>query len=193
MGPTKPEKRILFEQEAMPHLDALFTAALYLTHSQEEANDLCQETILRAYRSFHQFAIGTNCRAWLLTILHNLFRTNRSRAGRESVSATCEEFDRAIEIESLKLSDSQKNPEAIVAERDFDRSVQRALEELPAEFKAAVVLVDLEDLTYRDAAEVLEVPIGTVRSRVSRGRALIRVALGLFADGRRVAGLPARG
>jgi RNA polymerase sigma-70 factor (ECF subfamily) len=189
MGETKSEKRRLFEGEALPHLDSLFTTALYLTRNQEEANDLCQETILRAYRSFHQFTIGTNCRAWLLTILHNLFRTNRSRARPEYVSATIEEFERAIEAESLSVSNPLGNPEAIVAERSFDQSVQKALQTLPADFKAALILVDLEDMTYKQAAGVLDVPIGTVRSRVSRGRALMRDALRLFVGNRKLAGV----
>jgi RNA polymerase sigma-70 factor (ECF subfamily) len=189
MTATKPEKRRLFEQEAMPHLDSLFTAALYLTRNREEANDLCQETVLRAYRSFHQFTAGTNCRAWLLTILHNLFRSSRSRARPEHLSVTSEDFERAIESESLKTSDSFANPEAIVVERNFDRLVQKALQDLPTDFKAALILVDLEDMTYKDAAGVLEVPIGTVRSRVSRGRALLRVALRFFAGERRLAGV----
>src|ERR1700680_4090399 len=97
MGDSISDKRRLFEQEVLPHLDVLFTAALYLTRNQEEANDLCQETMLRAYRFFHQYTAGTNCRAWLLTILHNLFRTARSRAKPERVLATGEEFERAIE------------------------------------------------------------------------------------------------
>jgi RNA polymerase sigma-70 factor (ECF subfamily) len=188
MAATKPEKRILFEQEAMPHLDSLFTAALYLTRNDEEANDLCQETMLRAYRSFHQFTVGTNCRAWLLTIQTNLFRTSRSRVRPEYLSASSEEFDRAIEAESLKRSSSIANPETIVADKSFDNSVQKALQNLPIDFKAALILVDLEDMSYKDAAGVLAIPIGTVRSRVSRGRALLRVALRLFAGEHRFAG-----
>ena len=177
MGEPNSEKRRLFEQEALPHLDVLFTAALYLTRNEEEANDLCQETMLRAYRFFHQFTIGTNCRAWLLTILHNIFRTSRTRAKPEHVSATIEEFDRAVEAESLKGASSAASPEAIVSERTMDHDLQRALRDLPKEFKAALMLVDVEEMTYQDAAKVLDVPIGTVRSRISRGRALMRQAL----------------
>jgi RNA polymerase sigma-70 factor (ECF subfamily) len=188
MGETKSEKRRLFELEALPHLDSLFTTALYLTRNQDEAKDLCQETILRAYRSFHQFASGTNCRAWLLTILHNLFRTLRSRAKPEHLSATVEDFERAIETESVRSGSWQANPEAIATEKSFERSVQTALQDLPTDFKAALILVDLQDMTYKEAAGVLDVPIGTVRSRVSRGRALMRDALRLFAGQRRLAG-----
>src|ERR1700730_11202255 len=138
MGESKSEKRRLFEGEALPHLDTLFTTALYLTRNEEEANDLCQETMLRAYRSFHQFTAGTNCRAWLLTILHNLFRTARSRAKPERVLATGEEFERAIETESLKAADGSADPETIVAGRSFDQSIRTALQDLPADFKAAL-------------------------------------------------------
>jgi RNA polymerase sigma-70 factor, ECF subfamily len=187
MGETKSEKRRLFELEALPHLDSLFTTALYLTRNQDEANDLCQETMLRAYRSFHQFASGTNCRAWLLTILHNLLRTHRSRAKPEHLSATVEDFERAIETESLRSSSWHTNPEAIVTKRTFERSVQTALQDLPTDFKAALILVDLQDMTYKEAAGVLDVPIGTVRSRVSRGRALMRQTLRLLTGERRLA------
>jgi RNA polymerase sigma-70 factor (ECF subfamily) len=184
MGDSISDKRRLFEQEVLPHLDVLFTAALYLTRNQEEANDLCQETMLRAYRFFHQYTAGTNCRAWLLTILHNLFRTERSRAKPEHVSATAEEFDRVVENESLRNGSGAITPEKILADRSVDQSVQKALRSLPEDFKAAVILVDVEDMTYQEAAAVLEVPIGTVRSRISRGRGLMRQALEKLAGGR---------
>jgi len=189
MSESKSEKRRVFECEALPHLDCLFTTALYLTRNEEEANDLCQETMLRAYRSFHQFTVGTNCRAWLQTILHNLFRTVRSRAKPERVLATGEEFERAIETESLKAADGSADPETIVAGRSFDQSIRTALQDLPADFKAALILVDMEDMSYKEAASVLEVPIGTVRSRVSRGRALMRHALRFLIGERRLAGM----
>ena len=184
MGDSISDKRRLFEQEVLPYLDVLFTAALYLTRNQEEANDLCQETMLRAYRFFHQYTAGTNCRAWLLTILHNLFRTGRSRARPEQVSATAEEFDRVVENESLRNGGGARTPETILADRSVDQSVQKALRSLPEDFKAAVILVDVEDMTYQEAAAVLEVPIGTVRSRISRGRGLMRQALEKLAGGR---------
>lgn len=177
MDRANSEKRRLFEQEALPHLDVLFTTALYLARNEEEANDLCQETMLRAYRFFHQFTVGTNCRAWLLTILHNIFRTSRTRAKPEHVSATIEEFDRAVEAESLNGTSMASTPESILSERSMDHDLQRALGDLPQEFKAALMLVDVEEMTYQDAAKVLDVPIGTVRSRISRGRALMRQAL----------------
>ena len=177
MANASSDKRRLFEQEVLQHLDVLFTTALYLTRNREEANDLCQDTILRAYRFFHQYTAGTNCRAWLLTILHNLFRTSRSRAKPEHLAATTEEFDRAVVIQSLTNVHDNVNPETILSQRTVNQSVQTALYNLPEDFKAALMLVDVEDMTYQQAASVLEVPIGTVRSRISRGRALMRNAL----------------
>jgi RNA polymerase sigma-70 factor, ECF subfamily len=180
MGDPDTEKRRLFEQEALPHLNALFTAALYLTRNEDEANDLCQEAMLRGYRFFHQFTVGTNCRAWLLTILRNIFRTRRSHPRPEQLMATEEEFERAVDSESLKAVGSSVNPEAIAVERNMGGHLQKALDALPEEFKVALILVDIEGLKYEEAAKILEVPIGTVRSRISRGRALMRDALEPF-------------
>lgn len=190
MGDTNSDKRRLFEEEALPHLDVLFTTALYLTRNEQEANDLCQETMLRAYRFFHRYTAGTNCRAWLLTILLNLHRTVRGRAKLDRVSATSEEFDRAVDRESIRSNDASANPEAVLLKQSMGRSVQKALYDLPEDFKAALLLVDVEDLTYQEAAEVLEVPIGTVRSRIFRGRALMRRALPHLAGARGFARVP---
>ncbi len=185
MGGSR-DKRRLFEHEALPHLDAVFSAALYLTRNEEEANDLCQETMLRAYRFFDHFTAGTNCRAWLLTILRNLARSRHSRMRPEQLSATVEDFERAIDIESMR-GDDNSNPEVAFIRRAAGHSVRDALSQLPEDFKAAVILVDIEDLSYEEAAEVLSVPIGTIRSRISRGRALIRKALEAVAGAPKVA------
>ena len=152
MGDPDTERRRLFEQEALPHLNALFTAALYLSRNEDEANDLCQEVMLRAYRFFHQFSVGTNCRAWLLTILRNVFRTRRSRARPEELMATAEEFERALDSESLKVVGSSVDPEAIAVERNMGGHLRKALDALPEEFKVALILVDVEGLKYQDAA-----------------------------------------
>lgn len=160
---------------------------MYLTRDHEEANDLSQETMLRAYRFFDHFTEGTNCRAWLLTIMRNLSRTRHSRVRPEQLSVTAEDFERAIGIESMKRTDANSNPEAVFIRRAAGLSVRETLDKLPEDFKAAVVLVDIEDLSYEEAAETLSVPIGTVRSRISRGRALIRKALENVATARKIA------
>jgi RNA polymerase sigma-70 factor (ECF subfamily) len=171
------DQRLQFEQTALPHLDALYTAALRLVRNSDDAKDLLQETILRAFRSFHQFRPGTNCRAWLLTILYNIFRTAYRRGGREQVANSVDEFDQEIEDLSFAEKNPRDNPEEIVAERSVGRLIQRGLATLPREFREALLLVDLQELNYQEVAEVLDVPLGTVKSRVSRGRALLRAAL----------------
>ncbi len=174
---AQPDQRLQFEQTALPHLDALYTAALRLVRNSDDAKDLLQETILRAFRSYHQFRPGTNCRAWLLTILYNIFRTAYRRGGREQVANSVEEFDQEIEQLSFAQNNRHDNPEEVVADRSVGRLILRGLATLPPEFREALLLVDLQELNYQEVAEVLDVPLGTVKSRVSRGRALLRAAL----------------
>lgn len=178
------DKRSLFQQEALPHLDNLYTAALHLTRNPDNAKDLLQETILRAYRFFHQFTPGTNCRAWLLTILYNGFRNDYRRASRENTAVTPEHFEREIEAQSLRLDSAQHNPESLLFNKLLDHEVQGALEKLPEDFRSVILLVDIEELNYQEAAQVLAVPVGTVRSRLSRGRGMMREALRGFAISR---------
>ena len=170
------EKRLLFEQTAMPHLDALYSAALRLTRNVDDAKDLLQETVLRAYRCFHQFAPGTNCRAWLLTILYNNFR-NACRHGKREHSADDGEIERELEARYASGDSAACSPEDLLALRMDGRRIEAALSMLPPEFREALLLVDVQDLNYQEVATVLDVPLGTVKSRVSRGRALMRQAL----------------
>jgi RNA polymerase sigma-70 factor (ECF subfamily) len=171
------DRRFLFEQVALPHLDAVYTAALRLSRNRDDAKDLVQETILRAYRFFDQFTKGTNCRAWLLTILYNSFRNGYRRATREQPAASTEDFEQRLEAQSLIADTAHTDPEQMLSGRMLGRQLEAALEALPPEFREALLLVDVQELNYREAAEVLDVPVGTVKSRVSRGRALMRQAL----------------
>jgi RNA polymerase sigma-70 factor (ECF subfamily) len=171
------ERRLQFEQSALPHLDALYSAALRLARNPDDAKDLLQETVLRAYRCFHQFTPGTNCRAWLLTILYNIFRTAYRRGAREQVGLTSEEFEHEIEAQSVVDRGSYSDPESFASERNTARLVERALNELPGEFRETLLLVDLHELNYQQVSQILDIPLGTVKSRVSRGRALMRSAL----------------
>jgi RNA polymerase sigma-70 factor, ECF subfamily len=186
-GGSSESKRILFEREALPHLDAIYGAALHLARNRDDANDLVQETILRAYRFFHQFSPGTNCRAWLLTILYNAFRNGYRRGMREQAAASAAEFEREIENGTVTGDHARNNPETIVLGGLLDHEVESALDALPEEFRAAILLVDIQELSYQETARVLDVPIGTVRSRLSRGRAIMRRALQAFAQNRRLA------
>jgi RNA polymerase sigma-70 factor (ECF subfamily) len=181
---TGADRRKRFEDEALPHLDALYTMAIRLARNPDDASDLLQETVLRAYRFFHQFESGTNCRAWMLTILFNNFRNGYRKSVREQPAASAEEFERKIESESLRVDPAGSNPEALLSGQGMEGEVENALAELPGEFREALLLVDVEELSYQEVSGVLEVPIGTVKSRVSRGRALLREALTGFAKER---------
>jgi RNA polymerase sigma-70 factor (ECF subfamily) len=181
---TSADRRKRFEDEALPHLDSLYTMAIRLARNPDDANDLLQETVLRAYRFFHQFESGTNCRAWMLTILFNNFRNGYRRSSREQPAASAEEFERKLEGESLRADAGGSNPETILSGRGMEGEVETALAGLPAEFREALLLVDVEELSYLEVSGVLNVPIGTVKSRVSRGRAMLRDVLTSFAKER---------
>jgi len=154
-----------FEAEVLPQLRALFGMAYRLTGNAHDAEDLVQETMLRAYRAFDRFRPGTNARAWLFTILHRL-RTDLLR-------------HRGRRPETVELVDDGPPvaPAHEAALTSGHEEITRALEGLPEVFRAAVVLRDIEEFTYAEIAEVLGVPVGTVMSRIHRGRALLRHAL----------------
>ncbi|HVN91527.1 MAG TPA: sigma-70 family RNA polymerase sigma factor [Candidatus Binataceae bacterium] len=171
------DRRLRFEQAALPHLDALYTSALRLARNRDDAEDLLQDTVLRAYRSFHQFSPGTNCRAWLLTILYNHFRSDYRRGWREQLANTGDEFERELEASSIAQDEGQDNPEQIAAGHSTAQLIQKALTTLPEEFRETLLLVDLQELNYQEVSEVLAIPLGTVKSRISRGRTMLRVAL----------------
>jgi len=170
MAAAKWNKRRHFEQEVLPELDVLFAAALYLARDQNWANDLCEKTIVRAYRAFNHKLKVANYRAWLLAILLEIARTEEiaapPRAAREAEPTRLDKPPSSVGVGF--------NIEAL---SNNDIGMDRALHELPDDFRAAVVMVDVAELTYRDAAKVLEVPIETVRARISQGRALMRAAL----------------
>jgi RNA polymerase sigma-70 factor (ECF subfamily) len=158
MGESIPEKRRLFELEVLPELDVLFTAASSLAHNGDEANDFCEKTMVRAYQSFDRSVIGPGCRVWLLTILHAVVRESEEAA-------------------AVGAGGSSTSHRSAVIARGGNQDIDRSLQGLPDDFKAALVLVDIGRLSYREAAKVLEVPIETLRARISNGRALIRNAL----------------
>ena len=178
---TGTDRRKRFEDEALPHLDALYSMAIRLARNPDDANDLLQETVLRAYRFFHQFESGTNCRAWMLTILFNNFRNGYRKSTREQPASSADEFERKVETESLRLDPAGSNPEALLAGQGMEGEVETALASLPDEFRQAVLLVDVEELSYQEVSGVLNVAIGTIKSRVSRGRAMLRERLTGFA------------
>lgn len=182
------DRRQLFEREALPHLDALYGAALRLTRNEDHAHDLLQETMLRALRFFHMFEPGTNCRAWMLTILHNNFLNHWRRAGRERIARSAEEFELELEAQSFRTDQRYSDPEQMLSAQMVGGLIGAALDTLPADFRAVLTLVDVQELNYGEAARILGVPIGTIKSRVSRGRAMMRYTLGGLA---RIQGLSA--
>ena len=184
MRATGADKRKRFEAEALPHLDAVYAMATRLVHNADDANDLLQETVLRAWRFFDQFEPGTNCRAWLLTILFNNFRNGYRRSSREQPASSTADFDHRVEANSLADNPRQENPETMVSARSMDREVEEAFNALPDEFRSALLLIDVQELSYQEASRVLEVPVGTIKSRVSRGRAMMRQALKTYAQQR---------
>lgn len=159
-------KREEFEREALVHLDTLYSVALRLTGSPADAEDLVQDALSKAYRSWDKYELGTNCRAWLITILRNTFINQFRKKSRQPNPV---QFD-AVEDFSVFESVREEDPEGSFFHRIVDEEVKRAIQELPEEFRTPVVLSDVEGLSYQEIAEILDVPVGTVKSRLFRGR-----------------------
>jgi RNA polymerase sigma-70 factor (ECF subfamily) len=161
-----------FTREALSYVDSLFGTALRLTRRPADADDLVQDTYLKAFRSASQFQRGTNLKAWLFTILHNTFRNMRRHDGRNPVDVDSEYVEQAP-----SRAPNEFSPEELLTRATLDVDLQAALDALPAAFRQAVWLRDVEELTYAEIAGVLGVPIGTVMSRISRGRRLLHERL----------------
>ena len=169
-------RRQEFEDEALVHLDRVFRLALRLTRNRTEAEDLTQETYLRALRHFDQFDPGTNCRAWLFAILRNAFVNQLKRGGREVPGLDEAELDR-LETEMVEGSGMLESPEEGLLKRMVGAELVQALDRLPLIFREAVVLADVEECSYKEISRICGIPVGTVMSRLSRGRRLLRRAL----------------
>lgn len=163
-----------FEGAALAHLDVLSRTALRLTRNRARAEDLVQDAYLRAFRSFHQFEPGTNCRAWLFTIMRRLFLNSLRDRNHEELTNDPDSYS----AEASGTAPAHGNPEVEFSRTALSRDVDRALKSLPLVYREAVILVYLEGFSYREAAEMLACPVGTVMSRLSRGRQLLRHALG---------------
>ena len=169
------ERDVAFERDALPWLDDVYRFALSLTRDEADADDVVQETFLRAYRSWHTFIPGTDCRRWLFTICRNVFLRSRERQ-RPTVDLEDGEQD-AVAAGSVYAAAREKGYEDIYARLDLAPALRDAIDELAEPFRSAGILVDVEDMTYESAAEVMQVPIGTVRSRLFRGRRLLQEKL----------------
>ncbi len=159
-----------FETEALPHSEDLYRVAMWLVRNVEEAQDLTQETLTQALKSFHRYEIGTNCKAWLMTIMYHLNSKRRMKLGRLQLVEDTEE--RIAETIAFEPS----IPQSIT-----DEEVLEALKRVSPQFSQVVVLADVEDFAYKEISQILDVPIGTVMSRLHRGRKLLRVELANYA------------
>jgi RNA polymerase sigma-70 factor, ECF subfamily len=169
--------RVRFEEEALELSDQVYRVARRLTGSREEAEDLVQDTYARAFRAWHQYQPGTNLRAWLLRILTNLNIDRGRRSQRTPDLQPLEEGDYFL-YNKLESTMSDENPdEERVIERLSQNSVVEALAEVPHDFRDVIVLVDIGEFSYADAAQILDIPVGTVMSRLHRGRRILKTRL----------------
>jgi len=160
-----------FEELAMPLLNSLYNFARWLAHDSNDAEDLVQETYLKALRSFTSFQPGTNFRAWMFRILKNTFLSSRSKLERRMTFAMDSEED------GPELAVDTETPETILLNRSNSHLVQRAIDDLPVHYREALLLCEVEEMSYQEIAEVLSIPIGTVMSRLARARKAIRKSL----------------
>ena len=162
-----------FDAEALPHLDALYRVALRLTGDPSQAEDLVQDTMLKAYRSWKQYRPGSNAKGWLLTILRNTFINDYRRRKLEPIATDLE----AVEPHAIYRDIETADPEGAFFSQIVDEKVLQAVDALPTEFREVLVLSDMEGLHYAEIAETLQVPVGTVKSRLFRARRLLQAAL----------------
>lgn len=169
---VRPDRDAAFEADALAWLDALYRTALRLTRVPADAEDLVQETYLKAFRAADSFKRGTNLRAWLFTILHNTWRNRARDRARDTVDVDSDMVERAAD--RVSLGDSRfETPETILLRETLAPELQAAIDSLPGPFREAVWLRDVEEFSYAEIAEMLAVAPGTVMSRISRGRRLL--------------------
>jgi RNA polymerase sigma-70 factor (ECF subfamily) len=164
-GQRKAQSPAAFEEEALPHMDDLFRAAARILLDESKASDAVQETYLVAWKSFHRYEPGTNCRAWLFQILFNVVRHERRNWFKWRTG-------KADDIAESQLASPVPIPESLT-----DRDILRALDLLPIQFREVLLLIDVQEFSYKEASGILQVPIGTIMSRLSRARGLLREQL----------------
>ena len=170
--------REMFETLIEPQLSALFRLAQRLVRGREDAEDLVQETCLKAYRAFHQFQIGSDCKAWLITILINTYRDWMRKSLKHPFPVGFDDFaDLYSQLQEDRGQPAMRNPEDAAIHADLGRLVRMAIEDLPPEFRLAVLLADVEGYAYKEIAAIVGCPIGTVMSRLYRGRQLLQTTL----------------
>jgi RNA polymerase sigma-70 factor (ECF subfamily) len=176
-------ERAQFETAVLPHVDALYGSAFRLTRNGGDAEDLVQDALLRAYRFWGSFQEGSNCKAWLFKILTNTFINSykRKKRSKEILNAAVAEQASTDGVLIHAQALNQRTPAEVIIEQSLSEDVEKALEAIPPDFRVAVVLCDVEGFSYKEIAEVLEGPVGTVMSRLHRGRRLLHKELHEYA------------
>jgi len=167
-------KRERFMDEVMPHVDTLYRSAYFMAGTPADSEDLVQDTMLAAFRSFHTFRAGTNCRAWLMKILRNLFIDKMRRKSRTVKTVDLPETLEQNLSYDESLKQGLEDPEFRVMVDVLPEELEKALTELPEEFRTALTLCDIEGMSYKEIADVMGCPLGTVRSRIFRARHTVR-------------------
>ncbi len=171
------KKRKSFEAEALQHMEALYRTALRMTKNESDAEDLVQEAYVKAYRFWDRFEPGSNCRAWLFKIMTNIFINEYRSKTRSPMSVNVDELDDNFLYGQLAVDETTRNPEQELFSRIFDDDVKKAIESLPDDFRKVVVLAFLEGFSYQEIADIMDLQLGTVKSRLHRGRKLLQKAL----------------
>jgi len=172
-----PAKRELFEAEALPHMDSLLRSARRITRNQSDAEDLVQEALVRAYRAWHTYQAGTNCRAWLMRILSNLAVTEYRHRSRSPIDVNVDDVDDSFINSHVASVVADRTPEQELLTRMFGFDVDQAINSLPDEFRQVITMNLVEGYGYEEIAEITDLPLGTVKSRLFRGRKLLQKAL----------------
>lgn len=177
MAPSELDKD--FQDEALVHMDALYRYARRLTGNDRDAEDLLQETFLRAVRFWHNYQKGTNCKAWLFRIMRNLSINRAQAAGRAPQGASLDDTEEWYLYNHLHDPEQSEegSPEKLFFEHNWSPEITRALQKLPEEYRSAIILCDVEEFSYQEIAEILQIPIGTVRSRLNRARGKLQELL----------------
>jgi RNA polymerase sigma-70 factor (ECF subfamily) len=181
LGRTQQASRDSFEAAALCHIDSLYATGLRMTRNPGDAEDLVQDTMLAAYRFFNKFEPGTNCKAWLFKILTNTFINKYRKRVREREVRDVIDQEELPSLMSEDVAEASRDPEGQMVGNLLSDDVKRALEAVPYDYRMAVVLCDLEEFSYKEIADIMDCPVGTVMSRLHRGRRLLQKSLREYA------------